>query len=87
MAHSAPPNTSKNVIAEMMSGLTANSLALRREAAEILLQRTYCKNLIGKNPIAKIKPLKAHGLQAGAQARKACNRALIWFNTTGKNRL
>jgi hypothetical protein len=49
MAHSAPPNTSKNVIAEMTSGLTAKSLALRREAAEILLQRTYCKN-----PSAKI---------------------------------
>lgn len=25
MAHSAPPNTSMNVIAEMTSGLTANS--------------------------------------------------------------
>jgi hypothetical protein len=42
-------------------------LALRREAAEILLQRTYCKNPIGKNPIAKTKPLKVHGLQASAQ--------------------
>jgi hypothetical protein len=43
---------------------SAKFLAPRRKApssAEILLQ----------NPIAKTKPLKAHGLQAGAHAYKA----------------
>jgi hypothetical protein len=123
MAHSAPPNTSKNVIAEMTSGLTANSFladALRRGVHGLFVWigqaafdevvndechrqnpwrctaehrhrlKSYCKN-----PIAKTKPLKAHGLQASAQARKhastqarkACNPALIWFNTKEKNRL
>ncbi|HET8972717.1 MAG TPA: amino acid ABC transporter substrate-binding protein [Pseudolabrys sp.] len=37
-----------------------------------------------KNPNAKTKPLKAHGLQASAHACKACNPALIWFNTRKK---